>query len=336
MRAVVVAEHGGPEVMTETEVPDPSPGPGEVLIDVAVSGVNFLDVRQRVGRLKSELPYVAGVECAGTVAALGEGVREFAVGQRVAAVNAPGTHAERVAVAARRVVPVPDRLELDVAAAALVQGMTGHYLTHDTYPVQPGDTVLVHAAAGGTGRMVTQFAKLRGGTVIATVSDDEKEKIARAAGADEVLRYGHTEDLAGAVRDLTGGTGVAAAYDGVGGSTFDASLLSLRPRGVLVLYGEPSGIVPPFDLSRLVDGGKLIATTHRRTDIGSLYVTRPSLVHHISGPGALEARAATVFAAVAEGAAAVHIGGRYPMSGAVRAYQDLEGRRTTGKLILTF
>ncbi|MFI6442577.1 quinone oxidoreductase family protein [Streptomyces sp. NPDC050759] len=333
MRAVRVAEYGGPEVFHVSDVPRPEPATGEVLIDVAYSGMNFLDVRNRVGRLSGTLPYTAGVECSGTVAAIGPGVTGLAPGARVCAVNVAGSHAEQVAADVRRVVPVPDDIPLETAAAALVQGLTGHYLTHDTYAVQPGDTVLVHAAAGGTGLMVTQFATLLGARVIGTVSTAEKEKIAREAGATEVLRYG--EGLGAAVRALTDGRGVAAAYDGVGRATFDASLESLRARGVLILYGEPSGIVPPFDLTRLVDGGEVRRTVARRTDIGSLYVTRPSLVHHISGPGELHRRARAVFDAIRGGHLRAHIGQRYPLGDVVQAYRDLEERRTTGKSLLT-
>lgn len=335
MRAVTVSAYGGPEMFRVSEIPEPAVGAGEVLIKVAASGVNFLDARARVGRLKGALPYTAGVECAGTVAAIGPGVDGFTLHQRVCAVNVAGSHAEFVVANAQRVVAVPDELDLETAAAALVQGLTGHYLTHDTYPVQPGDTVLVHAAAGGTGLMVTQFAKLRGGRVIATVSSDAKEAVARKAGADEVLRYAPCEELAAHVRRLTGGAGVAAAYDGVGAGTFDASLASLRARGVLILYGEPSGIVPPFDLTRLVDGGEVRNTVARRTDIGSLYVTRPSLVHHINPRARLESRAAAVFAAVARDEVRVHVGGRYPLTDVVEAYLDLENRRSTGKLLIT-
>lgn len=333
MRAVRVAEYGGPEAFQVSEVPRPNPGEGEVLIDVAYSGVNFLDARHRVGRLSGTLPYTAGVECSGTVAALGPGVSGLEPGQRVCAVNVAGSHAEQVVADVRRVIPLPDDVPLDVAAAAIVQGLTGHYLTHDTYPVRPGDTVLVHAAAGGTGLMVTQFATMRGGRVIGTVSTEAKEKVAREAGAAEVLRYG--EGLGARVRALTEGRGVAAAYDGVGLSTFDDSLASLRARGVLILYGEPSGIVPPFDLTRLVDGGEVRDTVARRTDIGSLYVTRPSLVHHISGPGELQQRATAVLDAVRGGLLRTHIGQRYPLDEVVQAYQDLENRRSTGKLLLT-
>jgi NADPH2:quinone reductase len=334
MRAVTVSAYGGPEVFQVSEVPRPQAGEGELLIQVVASGVNFLDARVRVGRLSGALPYTAGVECAGTVAEIGPGVIGFTVGQRVCAVNVAGSHAEYVAADARRVVAVPDELDLETATAALVQGLTGHYLTHDTYPIRPDDTVLVHAGAGGTGLMVTQFAKLLGGRVISTVSSDEKEAVARTAGADEVLRYAPCDELITRVRKLTDGAGVAAAYDGVGRSTFDASLGSLRARGVLVLYGEPSGIVPPFDLTRLVDGGEVRHTVARRTDIGSLYVTRPSLVHHISPRNQLESRARDVFGAVVRGDVRVHIGGRYALDDVVQVYRDLEGRRSTGKLLI--
>lgn len=318
MRAIVVSENGGPEVLEPAERPDPEPGPGEVLIDVAASGVNFIDVYFRRGAYPQELPYVPGVEAAGTVAALGEGVPGFSVGDRVAWADLPGGYAERAAVPAARVVPVPDCVSLDDAAATLLQGMTAHYLTHSTYAVQPGDTVLVHAAAGGMGLLLTQMATKRGARVIGTASTPEKEKLAREAGADLVIGY---DGFAGRVREATGGAGVAAVYDGVGAPTFDGSLASLRRRGVLALYGAAGGKVPPFDPQRL-------------NAAGALYLTRPSLAHYTVTREELLGRAADVYGWVASGDVRVHVGHRYDLAGARTAHADLEARRTTGKLLL--
>ncbi|WP_067461076.1 quinone oxidoreductase family protein [Actinomadura macra] len=318
MRAIVVTENGGPEVLTAAERPDPEPGPGEVLIDVAASGINFVDVYFRTGAYAQPLPYVPGVEAAGTVAALGEGVEEFSVGDRVAWVNVQGAHAERAAIPATSVVPVPDGVSLEDAAATLLQGATAHYLTHSTYEVQPGDTVLVHAAAGGMGLLLTQVAKSRGARVIGTASTPEKEKLARDAGADEVLGY---DGFADRVRELTGGEGVAVAYDGVGAPTFDGSLASLRMRGTLALYGAAGGPVPSFDPQRL-------------NAAGSVYLARPSLVHYTADREELLWRASEVYGWVAAGDLRVHVGHRYDLAEAGAAYADLEARRTTGKLLL--
>lgn len=320
MRAIVVNRHGGPDVLEAAEVSDPAPGPGDVLIEVAASGVNFLDVYHRSGAYPTEPPFVPGSEGAGTVSAAGENVDAVRVGDRVAWAMLPGSYADRAAIPTARVVPVPDGVAAEDAAAVLLQGMTAHYLTHATYPVQPGDTVLVHAAAGGMGLLLTQCAKLRGGRVIGTVSTAEKEKLARDAGADEVVRYGET-DVAGAVSEFTGGAGVAAAYDGVGRDTFDASLASLRPRGTLALYGQASGAVPPVDVQRL-------------NAAGSVFLTRPSLAHYVADRRELLERAGDVFEWVATGRLSLHIGGRYRLDEASAAHADLEARRTTGKLLL--
>ncbi|TDD89137.1 quinone oxidoreductase family protein [Actinomadura rubrisoli] len=318
MRAILVTENGGPEVLKPAERPGPEPGPGEVLIDVAVSGVNFVDVYYRTGAYPQPVPYVPGVEAAGTVAALGDGVTDFAVGDRVAWANVQGAHAERAAVPAAKTVPVPDGVGFEEAAAALLQGMTAHYLTGSTYAIQPGDTVLVHAAAGGMGLLLTQIAKTRGARVIGTASTPEKEKLARDAGADTVVGY---DGFADRVRELTGGEGVAAVYDGIGAATFDGSLESLRGRGVLALYGAASGEVPPFDPRRLVNGG-------------SLFLTRPSLVHYTATREELLTRASEVYGWVASGELRLHIGHRYDLAEASTAYADLEARRSTGKLLL--
>jgi NADPH2:quinone reductase len=321
MRAIVVTRRGGPEVLELQDVPDPEPGPGQLLVDVEAIGVNYRDIYERegIGGYSAEPPFVAGVEGAGTVAAVGEGVTEFSAGDRVAWTAGQGSYAERVVVDEDRAVPVPDGVSSEIAAAVLLQGMTAHYLATSTYPVQAGDAVLVHAAAGGVGLLLTQIVKLRGGRVIATTSSDEKAQLARGAGADEVIGY---DGFSARVRDLTGGEGVAAVYDGVGRSTFDDSLASLRVRGFMVLYGAASGPVPPLDPMRLVAGG-------------SLFLTRPSLQHYVARREELLQRAADVFGWIADGDLDVRIGHRYPLEEARRAQEDLAARRTTGKLILT-
>ncbi|GLW10774.1 quinone oxidoreductase [Microtetraspora sp. NBRC 13810] len=317
MRAIVISANGGPEAMEYVEWPDPVPGPGELLVDVAASGVNFIDVYHREGRYPLELPLVLGNEAAGTVAAVGEGVTEFAAGDRVAWANVMGTYAERAVLPAAKALPVPDGLALDVAAAIPLQGMTAHYLTHSVHQVKPGDDVLVHAAAGGMGLLLVQIAKLLGARVIGTVSNDEKEALARGAGADEVLRY---DGFAQAVRDLTG-SGVHVVYDGVGATTFDGSVASLRPRGMLALYGAASGPVPPVDPMVLNRGG-------------SLFLTRPTLAHYVATREDLLWRANAVFDWVATGKLHIRVSERYPLAEARRAHEDLQSRRTTGKLLL--
>jgi NADPH2:quinone reductase len=318
MRAIVISRNGGPEVLEPAEWDDPVPGPGEVLIDIVASGVNFVDTYFRTGLYPQATPYVPGVEGGGTVAAVGEGVTEFAVGDRVGWAQVPGSYAARAVIPADRVVPVPDGVSAEDAAAALLQGMTAHYLLHSTYHVQPGDTVLVHAAAGGMGLLLIQMAKLRGARVIGTVSTAEKEKLARDTGADEVLRY---DDFAAEVRRLTGGEGVAAVYDGVGAATFDGSLECLRQRGTLALYGYASGMPEAFDINRLQAAG-------------SVFLTRPTLGHHVVTRDELLTRASDVLGWVASGELRLHIGHRYDLADARQAHEDLEGRRTTGKLLL--
>ncbi len=318
MRAVVMARHGGPEVLEAAERHEPRPGAAEVLVRVEASGVNFIDTYHRSGYYPTEVPFVPGVEGVGAVLEVGGDITTVAVGDRVGWVSVLGSYAERLAVPIERIVPVPEDVTSEVAAASLLQGVTGHYLTNDTYPVRPGDNVLVHAAAGGMGLLLTQLVKLKGGRVIGTVSTPEKEKLALEAGADEVIRY---EDFATEVRRLTDGEGVAVVYDGVGRATFDGSLASLRRRGVLAQYGQASGPVPPFDLKRLADSG-------------SLYLTRPALAHHMVDRDELVRRTTDILELVAAGNLAVHIGGRYPLSDAADAHRDLEARRTTGKLLL--
>ncbi|WP_339154766.1 quinone oxidoreductase [Actinomadura luteofluorescens] len=318
MRAIVITRPGGPEVLEASERPAPEPGPGEVLIDVAAAGINFIDVYYRTGAYPQETPYTPGVEAAGTVAAVGEGVREFSAGDRVAWANVQGGYAEKAVVPADKVVPVPAGVSLEDAAASLLQGMTAHYLTRSTYPVREGDTVLVHAAAGGMGLLLTQAAVSLGARVIATASTLEKEKLAKDAGADATMGY---DGFPERVRELTGGEGVAVVYDGVGAPTFDGSLESLRRRGTLALYGAAGGPVPPFDPQRL-------------NRAGSVFLTRPSLAHYVEKREELLERAADVYAWVESGAVKVHVGRRYDLAEAAAAHADLEARRSTGKLLL--
>ncbi|MEV4183813.1 quinone oxidoreductase [Streptosporangium canum] len=317
MRAIVVSATGGPEVLTYTDHPDPELNPGDVLVDIAAAGVNFIDVYQRMGRYPLSLPFVPGNEGAGTVAAVGEDVRDLSVGDTVAWAGVMGSYAERTVVPASRLLSVPDGVTADLAAAVMLQGMTAHYLTHSTYEVKPGDDVLVHAAAGGMGLLLTQVAKLRGARVIGTVSTEEKEKLARQAGADEVLRYSGFSE---AVRELTG-SGVHVVYDGVGAATFDGGIAALRPRGMMALYGQASGPVAPVDPQTL-------------NQHGSLFLTRPTLAHYVADRDELVWRASDLFNWIASGQLKVHISHRYPLAEAARAHEDLEARRTTGKLLL--
>lgn len=315
MRAVVVTRSGGPEVLDQ---PAPEVGAGQLLVAVEAAGVNYRDIYEREGTYGGPPPFVAGVEGAGTVAAVGAEVTEFSVGDRVAWSATPGSYAEQVVVEAERAVPVPNGLSSELAAAVLLQGLTTHYLATSTYPVQPGDDVLVHAAAGGVGLLLTQVVKMRGGRVIATTSSEDKAELARGAGADDVIGY---ESFAARVRELTDGLGVAVVYDGIGKSTFEESLASLRPRGCLVLFGSASGPVPPLDPMQLEREG-------------SLFLTRPSLRHYTAKREELLERAAEVFGWVADGKLSVRIGGRYPLEEARQAQEDLAGRKTTGKLLL--
>jgi len=319
MRAIEVTRFGGPDVLVPAELPDPVPGPGELLVRTDAIGVNYIDTYFRTGLYATDLPYVPGSEGTGRVEAVGPGTTEFAVGDRVCWAAAPGSYAELVVVPEAVAVPVPDEVPADQAASALLQGMTAHYLLESTYPAQPGETVLMHAGAGGVGLILTQLATAKGVRVITTVSSDEKEALSREAGAAEVLRYG--DDLADRVRELTGGEGVAAVYDGVGKDTFEASLASLRIRGTLALFGAASGPVPPFDPQRL-------------NPAGSVFLTRPTLVHYTRDRQELLWRSGDVFAAIAAGDLKIRVGARYPLADAAQAHRDLEGRRTTGSIVL--
>jgi NADPH2:quinone reductase len=319
-RAVVVTEHGGPDVLAVQDREIAGPGPGELLVEVAASGVNFIDVYKREGRYPTEPPFVLGDECAGRVVAVGAGVSGVRVGDLVATAAGRGTHATHALLDAATAVSVPDGLDPQLAAAAMLQGMTAHYLVNSTYPVRAGETVLVHAAAGGVGQLLVQLAKAKGARVIATAGTAEKARIAEGLGADEVIRYEEVADLAAAIRAVAP-EGVAAAYDGVGKATFEASLASLRRRGMLVLFGAASGPVPPFDLQRL-------------NPAGSLFVTRPTLGHYVADRDELVWRAGEVLGAIGDGSLRLSVGGRYSMDDAAQAYRDLEGRATTGKLLI--
>jgi NADPH2:quinone reductase len=321
VRAIQISEAGGPDVLIPAELPEPVAGPGELLVDVTAAGVNYIDTYQRQGIYPMTLPYVPGMEGVGRVRAVGDGVTTVAAGDRVAWSETLGSYAQVIAVPAEKAVPVPDGVSDEAAVGALLQGMTAHFLVNDAFPVQAGDAILVHAAAGGVGLLLTQLAAAKGARVIATVSTKEKEELAREAGAAEVVRYTEVDDLAAAVRTLTGGVGVAAAFDSVGLTTFDASLASLRRRGMLVLFGASSGPVPPVDPQRL-------------NAAGSVFLTRPKLFDYVYAREELTAKAAAVYAAVADGTLDVRIGHRYPLADARTAHEDLQARRTTGKLVL--
>jgi NADPH2:quinone reductase len=324
MRAIQAVRAGGPEVLDLVDLPDPVAGPGEVLVRASAAGINFIDTYRRGGMYPMPFPHVPGSEGAGVVTTVGDGVTDLAVGDRVAWADSPDSYAELVRVKAARALKVPDGVDLDVAAALPLQGLTAHYLATSTYPVQQGDWILVHAGAGGVGLLLTELATARGARVITTVSTAEKEELSRLAGAAEVIRYDLLKDLTselpGLVRELAGG-GLPVVYDGVGRSTFDASLACLRPRGLMVLFGASSGAVPPFDIQRLNSGG-------------SLYLTRPTLGHYIATTEELRRRADELFGDVLDGTLHVRIGNRFPLADAAAAQRALEGRATTGKVIL--
>jgi NADPH2:quinone reductase len=320
MKAIQIKQTGGPEVLTLTDLPIPTPGPGEVLIKIAASGVNFIDIYYREGRYKAALPFIDGQEAAGTIEALGHGVTGFAPGDPVAWCNILGSYAEYAVIAADRVVPVPKHLDLKLAAAVMLQGMTAHYLSHSTFPLKSGDTALIHAAAGGVGLLLTQMASQIGVRVIATTSTEEKAALAREAGAADVILYTQS-DFESETKRLTDGRGVDVVYDSVGKTTFEKSLNVLRPRGMMVLFGGSSGAVPPFDLIEL-------------STKGSLFVTRPTLKHYALTREDLLTRAQAVLSAVDDGNLKVRMEHTYPLSEARQAHIDLAGRKTTGKLLL--
>lgn len=320
MKAIQVQQTGGPEQMRVVDVPTPRPGPKQALVRIAASGVNFIDVYFRAGLYKADLPMTLGSEAAGVVEAIGPDVSEVATGDRVAYAMVRGSYAEYAVVPAAQLVKIPDAVTLESAATAMLQGMTAHYLTHSTYEIQHGTICLVHAAAGGTGRLITQMAKMRGAHVIGTVSTHEKAQAARDAGVDDAIVYTE-KDFEAEVKRLTAGPGVHVVYDSVGQTTFDKSLSCLRPRGTLVLFGQSSGQVPPFDLQLL-------------SARGSLFVTRPSLAHHLLTREELLWRAGDVLNTIASGDLRLHIDREYPLAAAADAHRDLESRKTMGKLLL--
>jgi len=321
MKAIRVHQYGGAEALQYEDVQKPTPAAGDVLLAVRAAGVNFLDVYQRKGVYKGiALPFTAGSEAAGVVESVGEGVTEFKAGDRVAYASQLGSYAEYAVVPAAKLVPVPNAISDNAAAAAMLQGMTAHYLAKSTYPIQKGDTVLVHAGAGGVGLLLTQIAKRIGAMVITTVSTAEKAKLSQDAGADHVILYTE-QNFETEVKKITNGKGVAAVYDSVGKTTFDGSLNSLRPRGMMVLYGAASGPVPLFELQTL-------------NVKGSIFITRPSLVHYIATRDELLMRSADVLGWIADGTLKLRIEHIYSLKDAAQAHRDLEDRKTTGKLLI--
>ena len=322
MRAIEVTQVGGPEVLSYVEREQPTPGPGQVLIKADAIGVNFIDTYFRSGLYKQDVPFVVGAEVCGTIAAVGEDVAALGVGDRVVTAAANGSYAEYCVAPADLVAYVPDAVPADVAASALLKGMTAHYLIKSVYPVQQGDTVLVHAGAGGVGLILTQWATSMAVRVITTVSTPEKAELSRRAGAVEVLDYPtDAAEFGATIRQLTSGNGVAAVYDGVGASTFDASLASLALRGTLALFGASSGPVPPFDPQRLNSGG-------------SLFLTRPTLAHYTHTADEFGWRAGELLDAIATGVLDITVSNRYALADAADAHRDLEGRRTVGSVVL--
>jgi NADPH2:quinone reductase len=320
MKAVQVQKYGGPEVLMLIDAPNPTPKPNEAVVKIAAAGVNFIDVYFREGRYASTVPFINGQEAAGTVTEIGVEVKSVKPGDRVAYTSVLGSYAEYAAVPADRLVRVPDNVKPEQAAAAMLQGMTAHYLVHSTYPLKAGETALIHAAAGGVGLLLVQMAKQIGARVIGTAGNAEKIRLARKAGADEMINY-NEQDFETETKRLTGGKGVDVIYDGVGQSTFDKGLNVLRPRGYLVLFGASSGAVAPVDPIKLLQKG-------------SLFLTRPSLGHYTASRDELERRSADVLGAVGNGKLDLRIEHVYKLQDAQQAHRDLEGRKTTGKLLL--
>ena len=320
MKAVRVHTPGGPEALKYEDVAEPAAGPGQAVVKIGACGVNYIDVYFRTGQYKAALPLTVGLEGAGTVTAVGSGVSSVKVGERVAWTGVAGSYAQMNAVPADRLVTLPDGLSFKDGAGAMLQGMTAHYLVTSTYPLKAGDVCLVHAAAGGMGLLLCQMAKMRGATVIGTVSSDEKAALAKAAGADHVILYSK-QDFVAEVKRITGGAGVHVVYDGVGASTFDKGFGCLRPRGLMALFGQASGPVPLFDLGVLNAGG-------------SLFVTRPSLNHHIATREELQARAGDVLGWIRQGKVKLRLEHQFPLAEAAEAHRALEGRKTTGKILL--
>ena len=320
MKAIRVEASGAPEVLRYADVPQPTPGPGQALVKIDAAGVNYVDVYQRTGLYPVQLPLILGQEAGGTVTAVGPGVSEVKVGHRVAYAHVLGAYAEYAAVPAERLVVLPNGVSTKQGAAAMLQGMTAHYLATTTYPLKPGDTCLVHAAAGGVGLLLCQIAKLRGARVFGTASTEEKAQLAREAGAEEVILYTR-EDFEAAVKRLTEGAGVQVIYDSVGKTTFAKGLSCLAPRGMMVLYGQSSGPVGPFDPQVL-------------SRSGSLFLTRPTLAHYIATRDELVARAEEVLDWVRQGKLALRIEHEFPLAEAAEAHRQLEARKTTGKVLL--
>jgi len=320
MKAIQVQKSGGPEVLTLVDLPAPKPKPNEAVVKVSAAGVNYIDVHIREGLYPSSLPFVIGQEASGIVSEIGADVKSFKPGDRVAYTGIRGSYAEYAAVPADRLVLLPPGISEQQAAAAMLQGMTAHYLVYDTYPLKKGETALIHAAAGGVGLLLVQMAKNIGARVIATTGTEEKTKLARAAGADEVILYAQ-QDFEVETKRLTDGKGVHVIYDGVGKTTFDKDLNVLRPRGYLVLFGAASGPVPLFDVGKLAQKG-------------SLFVTRPTLLHYMAAHEELQKRATDVLTMIATGKVKLRIEHIYPLREAQQAHRDLEGRKTTGKLLL--
>ncbi|MEN9716462.1 MAG: hypothetical protein RLZZ483_437 [Actinomycetota bacterium] len=320
MLAIQVDQPGGPEVLKVADLPVPVCGPDQLVVELAFSGVNFIDIYQRQGIYPMPSPYVPGLEGSGVVTEVGSAVQDFSVGDKVAWPSSLGSYSQIHAVNATSVVKVPEGVSLDVACAAMLQGMTAHYLVASLYEIKPGDTALVHAAAGGVGQLLCQMISNRGATVIGTASTSKKAEIARTAGATHVIRY-DTEDVAAKAKELTNGIGVDVVYDGVGQATFDGSLASLKRRGMMALFGGASGMVPAFDLQAL-------------SRMGSLFVTRPTLADYIAGPGEMQWRADEIFAELLAGKLNFAIGKTYPLKDAKDAHADLAARKTTGKLLL--
>ena len=321
MKAIRVNEYGGPETMSYEDVEVPEPGPGEALVKLSACGINYIDVYQRSGVYQGDLPFTLGLEGAGEVVALGDGVEDVSTGDYVAFAGVPGSYAGYVAAPVENLVPFNvTYVEARVAAAVMLQGMTAHYLSHSTFPLQEGHVAFVHAAAGGVGLLLCQLAKMRGATVIGTVSTEEKAKLAKGAGADEVILYTE-QDFAEETNRITGGAGVDVVYDSVGASTFYGGLDALRPRGYMVLFGQASGPVPPLDLQVL-------------NQKGGLFVTRPSLGQYNATREELLWRAESLFTWIGQNNLDIRIGGSYALEDAAQAHEDLEGRKTTGKLIL--
>ena len=320
MRAIRVRETGGPEVLRLETVEAPVAGPGEVLVRVEAVGLNFIEVYNRTGVYKSPLPFTPGEEGAGTVEAVGPGVTDVRVGDRVVSYNLKGSYAELAVVPAERVIAIPEGVSTETAAAVMLQGLTAHYLSTSVYALQPGDTCLVHAAAGGVGLLLCQVAKRRNAIVIGTVSSEEKAALARQAGADEVIIY-TKQDFVAEVARITGGKRAQVVYDSVGATTFEKSLQCLAPRGMMALFGQSSGVVPPFDPLLLLRNG-------------SLFLTRPTLAHYAATRDELVWRAGEVLGWVQDGSLDVRIDRRVPLADAAEAHRALEARRTTGKVVL--